>query len=536
MIAGVYNLGYVSLAPGPEVDRLLDWWADRLRRDCRVDPMWGYFVDQRWFDLAPGLRHRPRDRARPRVQRRLLEPPRPHAGARRRALPRRRPAARVLPLQRLRSRAPAGAQPPPGPHRRRRRPGARAAPGRVRRTRSIGRRHASEPELALQLRRARRRHAARRHAAARCTTTSPTSATASARRRSRSRARRRSCRGWTQQAPASPPGHQPRAGARIRGSRRPARCASRISTGPGRAGLLRWAESTVGARSRCSDPMVDLTARAPRQRHRRGGGAAHAPAARRIPPRPARHAAEPTAPLGGQRRRLLPLRARDRRGRAAGGRARSTPRRSRCCRSTARRSRSAGRATPTRPRRPRTRRSRQPDLHERRRAARSSPRRPARSSSPGATRSACGSGRSSRFPERWQRLVLAARGGVGADRARRAALAPVAHGARRAPIRIPVQLPPLAPRSRAELGLPEDKFVFLFSFDYLSVFERKNPLAVIDAFAPRVRARRGRRAWSSSASTPERDPDAPRAAARGRRAHPDVEVIDRYLRPPTTTA
>jgi glycosyltransferase involved in cell wall biosynthesis len=55
MIAGVYNLGYVSLAPGAEIDKLLDWWSDRLRRDCRVDPVYGYFVDQRWFDLAPGF-------------------------------------------------------------------------------------------------------------------------------------------------------------------------------------------------------------------------------------------------------------------------------------------------------------------------------------------------------------------------------------------------------------------------------------------------------------------------------------------------
>jgi glycosyltransferase involved in cell wall biosynthesis len=55
MIAGVYNLGYVSLASRPEVDHLLEWWADRLRRDCRVDPIWGYFVDQRWFDLVPGF-------------------------------------------------------------------------------------------------------------------------------------------------------------------------------------------------------------------------------------------------------------------------------------------------------------------------------------------------------------------------------------------------------------------------------------------------------------------------------------------------
>jgi glycosyltransferase involved in cell wall biosynthesis len=55
MIAGIYNLGYVSLAPRQEVEQLLRWWADRLERDCRVDPIWGYFVDQRWFDLAPGF-------------------------------------------------------------------------------------------------------------------------------------------------------------------------------------------------------------------------------------------------------------------------------------------------------------------------------------------------------------------------------------------------------------------------------------------------------------------------------------------------
>ena len=55
LIAGVYNLGFVSMAPGSETDGLLDWWCERLVRDCRVDPVYGYFVDQRWFDLAPGL-------------------------------------------------------------------------------------------------------------------------------------------------------------------------------------------------------------------------------------------------------------------------------------------------------------------------------------------------------------------------------------------------------------------------------------------------------------------------------------------------
>jgi SAM-dependent methyltransferase/glycosyltransferase involved in cell wall biosynthesis len=55
MIAGVYNLGCISVGQGPEIDALMDWWSDRLRRDCRVDPVYGYFVDQRWFDLAPGF-------------------------------------------------------------------------------------------------------------------------------------------------------------------------------------------------------------------------------------------------------------------------------------------------------------------------------------------------------------------------------------------------------------------------------------------------------------------------------------------------
>ncbi|MGJ5673554.1 MAG: glycosyltransferase [Nostochopsis sp.] len=36
--------------------------------------------------------------------------------------------------------------------------------------------------------------------------------------------------------------------------------------------------------------------------------------------------------------------------------------------------------------------------------------------------------------------------------------------------------------SKQSLGLPDNKFIFLFIFDFCSVFERKNPLAVIDAF------------------------------------------------------
>lgn len=62
------------------------------------------------------------------------------------------------------------------------------------------------------------------------------------------------------------------------------------------------------------------------------------------------------------------------------------------------------------------------------------------------------------------------------------------YGAYRAATDKPVRHMPMAvttapaPLSRADLGLPEGRFLFLFAFDGLSGFARKNPLAVIQAF------------------------------------------------------
>ena len=50
---------------------------------------------------------------------------------------------------------------------------------------------------------------------------------------------------------------------------------------------------------------------------------------------------------------------------------------------------------------------------------------------------------------------------------------------RRVPLPVVV---PTTGASRAELGLPEDRFLFLNSFDFLSTFERKNPLGLLRAF------------------------------------------------------
>jgi glycosyltransferase involved in cell wall biosynthesis len=53
--AGAYNLGFIALGPGEISTRLLEWWSARLRFDCINDVGNDYFVDQRWFDLVPGL-------------------------------------------------------------------------------------------------------------------------------------------------------------------------------------------------------------------------------------------------------------------------------------------------------------------------------------------------------------------------------------------------------------------------------------------------------------------------------------------------
>jgi glycosyltransferase involved in cell wall biosynthesis/SAM-dependent methyltransferase len=55
LVAGSYNLGFIALGTGETAHQLLDWWSERLETDCLNEPEYGRFVDQRWIDLAPGL-------------------------------------------------------------------------------------------------------------------------------------------------------------------------------------------------------------------------------------------------------------------------------------------------------------------------------------------------------------------------------------------------------------------------------------------------------------------------------------------------
>jgi len=54
LLSGLYNLGFLALSAAA-APPFLSWWRERLRRDCINDPAAGMFVDQRWIDFAPSL-------------------------------------------------------------------------------------------------------------------------------------------------------------------------------------------------------------------------------------------------------------------------------------------------------------------------------------------------------------------------------------------------------------------------------------------------------------------------------------------------
>jgi glycosyltransferase involved in cell wall biosynthesis/2-polyprenyl-3-methyl-5-hydroxy-6-metoxy-1,4-benzoquinol methylase len=97
-------------------------------------------------------------------------------------------------------------------------------------------------------------------------------------------------------------------------------------------------------------------------------------------------------------------------------------------------------------------------------------------------------------------------------------------------VRMPLPVPePVVPPGDAapDLGL-DDRFTFLFLFDFFSTMERKNPLGLIEAFKRAFEPGEGPQLLIKSFNgdyKPERLERLLTAAA----SHPDVHVVDRYL-------
>jgi len=53
--AGAYNLGFIALANNDQIERFLKWWQRKLILYSASDIAQGLFTDQRWIDLVPTL-------------------------------------------------------------------------------------------------------------------------------------------------------------------------------------------------------------------------------------------------------------------------------------------------------------------------------------------------------------------------------------------------------------------------------------------------------------------------------------------------
>jgi hypothetical protein len=50
---GLYNLGFVAVSRSKSSYQMIDWWMERLKKDCIIDLCNGLFVDQHWMIFVP---------------------------------------------------------------------------------------------------------------------------------------------------------------------------------------------------------------------------------------------------------------------------------------------------------------------------------------------------------------------------------------------------------------------------------------------------------------------------------------------------
>ena len=95
-------------------------------------------------------------------------------------------------------------------------------------------------------------------------------------------------------------------------------------------------------------------------------------------------------------------------------------------------------------------------------------------------------------------------------------------------VTLPVVMPKVARRSRKQLGLPEDGFLFLFVHDYHSTAARKNPVGLIEAFKRAFPPGSGAKLVVKSINADKLPHEHDRVVlAAG--DHPDITLIDAYV-------
>ena len=93
---------------------------------------------------------------------------------------------------------------------------------------------------------------------------------------------------------------------------------------------------------------------------------------------------------------------------------------------------------------------------------------------------------------------------------------------------LPVLVPERPPLTRADVGLPEDAFVFLFVFDFFSTLERKNPLGLVEAFT-RAFPEPGRALLYLKSINGNRAPEDLKRVQEAIRGRGDIVLSDGYL-------
>jgi glycosyltransferase involved in cell wall biosynthesis/SAM-dependent methyltransferase len=95
-------------------------------------------------------------------------------------------------------------------------------------------------------------------------------------------------------------------------------------------------------------------------------------------------------------------------------------------------------------------------------------------------------------------------------------------------VEMPVALPRVLSLSRAELGLPEDGFLFLFVHDYHSTAARKNPVGLVEAFKRAFPPGSGAKLVLKSINA-ENLPHEHDRVLLAAGDHPDITLIDAYV-------